>query len=159
MSEDDFDLPAPRSAGKPPKPAMILMADDDAEDCLLVRDALQENGLPHAIRFVRDGEELLDYLHRRGEYEMADAPRPDLILLDLKMPKKDGREALKELKTEPRLKTIPIVVFTTSMDKEDIEFAYRMGVNSYVAKPATFRALVDFVATLGKYWFELVERP
>ena len=89
---------------------------------------------------MRDGEELLDYLHRRGRYaDPADAPRPDLILLDLKMPKKDGRETLRELKADSQFKQIPLVVLTTSSDREDIRDAYRMGVNSYVTKPVTFR--------------------
>jgi CheY-like chemotaxis protein len=149
----------PRARMADRRPGLILMADDDAEDCLLVREALAENHMPYAIEFVRDGEELLDYLCRRGKYQDVAGPLPDLILLDLKMPRKDGREALKELKGDSLLKCIPIVVFTTSMDQEDIGLAYRLGVNSYVTKPATFRRLLDFVATLGKYWFEFVERP
>jgi len=136
------------------------MADDDADDCLLVREALVENGRDYDLRVVRDGEELLDYLHRRGTYAPAGAaPLPDLILLDLKMPKKDGREALQELKGDARLKHIPVVVLTTSTDQGDIEYAYRMGVNSYLTKPVTFRALVDLMDTLAKYWFEMVEPP
>jgi CheY-like chemotaxis protein len=145
---------------KPGKPCTILMADDDAEDCMLVREALRENGRPHELAFVRDGEELLDYLCRRGEYQGAkDLPRPDLILLDLKMPKKDGREALRELKTNPRFRQIPVVVLTTSTDRDDIGFCYDMGVNSYITKPVTFRGLVQLMDTLGRYWLEVVERP
>jgi CheY-like chemotaxis protein len=145
-----------RKAGKP---CTILMAEDDADDCLLVRDALNESGRSHDLRVVRDGEELMDYLYRRGAYENGRAPRPDLILLDLKMPKKDGREALRELKSDPRLRSIPIVILTTSTDKEDIGFAYRTGVNSYVTKPVTYRGLVELMEILGKYWFDLVELP
>ena len=142
------------------KSGVILMADDDADDCLLVREALVENGRKYDLRVVRDGEELLDYLHRRGPYaEVGAAPVPDLILLDLKMPKKDGREALPELKADAWFKQIPVVVLTTSTDKDDIEYSYRMGVNSYVTKPVTFRALVELMDTLGKYWLELVEPP
>jgi CheY-like chemotaxis protein len=142
------------------KSGVILMADDDADDCLLVREALVENGRKYDLRVVRDGEELLDYLHRRGPYaEVGAAPVPDLILLDLKMPKKDGREALRELKADAWFKQIPVVVLTTSTDKDDIEYSYRMGVNSYVTKPVTFRALVELMDTLGKYWLELVEPP
>ncbi len=142
------------------KSGVILMADDDADDCLLVREALVENGQKYDLRVVRDGEELLDYLHRRGPYaEVGAAPVPDLILLDLKMPKKDGREALRELKADAWFKQIPVVVLTTSTDKDDIEYSYRMGVNSYVTKPVTFRALVELMDTLGKYWLELVEPP
>ncbi len=142
------------------KAGVILMADDDADDCLLVREALVENGRDYDLRVVRDGEDLLDYLHRRGPYAPAGAaPLPDLILLDLKMPKMDGREALRELKGDARLKQIPVVVLTTSTDHGDIEYAYRMGVNSYLTKPVTFRALVDLMDTLAKYWFETVEPP
>jgi CheY-like chemotaxis protein len=138
----------------------ILMADDDAEDCLLVREALRESGRPHILRFVRDGEELLDYLCRRGEYESTrDAPMPDLILLDLKMPKMDGREALRELKADSRFKHIPVVVLTTSTDPQDVDVSYAIGVNSYVTKPVTYRGLVALMETLSKYWLELVERP
>ena len=137
----------------------ILMADDDPDDCLLVRDAMGESKQPHDLRIVRDGQQLLDYLRRLGEWQSPDVPRPDLILLDLKMPRKDGREALSELKADPRLRSIPIVVFTTSTARDDIGFCYRMGVNSYITKPATFRGLVDLMATLSKYWFDLVELP
>ena len=145
---------------KPARSHTILMADDDADDCLLVQEALRETGQTHDLRIVRDGEELMDYLRRRGDYETPrTSPRPDLILLDLKMPRKDGREALRELKADPRLRIIPIVVLTTSIAKDDIGFCYRIGVNSYVTKPSTFRGLVDLMLTLEKYWFELVELP
>ena len=138
----------------------ILMAEDDADDCLLVREALVESRQNCDLRIVRDGEELLDYLIRRGPYSNGrDAPAPDLILLDLKMPKRDGREALRELKSDGRFKQIPVVVFTTSTDKEDIRYAYRMGVNSYVTKPVTFRDLVKLMEILSQYWLEWVEPP
>jgi CheY-like chemotaxis protein len=141
-------------------PFTILIADDDADDCLLVREALRESSQPHELRIVRDGQQLLDYLRQRGEFgQKEQTPRPDLILLDLKMPRKDGREALSELKADPRLRSIPIVVLTTSTARDDISFCYRMGVNSYLTKPATFRGLVDLLSTLCKYWFELVELP
>jgi len=141
-------------------PCTILMADDDADDCLLVQEALRESKQPHDLRIVRDGQQLLDYLRRRGEYDRLPAvPWPDLILLDLKMPRKDGREALSELKADPRLRCIPIVVLTTSTARDDIGFCYHIGVNSYITKPATFRGLVDLLCTLSKYWFEIVELP
>ena len=141
-------------------PFTILMADDDADDCLLAREALRETGLPHALEIVRDGQQLLDYLRKRAEFaENSETIRPDLILLDLKMPRKDGREALSELKADPRLRSIPIVVLTTSTARDDIGFCYRMGVNSYITKPVTFRGLVDLLNTICKYWFELVELP
>ncbi len=138
----------------------ILMADDDADDCLLVRHAIRETKHTCDLRFVRDGEELFDYLYHRGQYENGQAvPRPDLILLDLKMPKKDGREVLREIKADPDLKRIPIVALTTSTAEDDIRFCYEMGANSYVTKPVTFRNLVDIMNTLCKYWFEVVELP
>ncbi len=145
---------------KSPKPFTILMADDDREDCLLVQDALKEAHFDCDLRFVRDGEELCEYLHRRGRYaEASDVPRPDLILLDLKMPRKGGREVIGELKSDPQLARIPIVALTTSMAEDDIVGSYEMGVNSYIAKPATFRELVETMETLKRYWFELVKLP
>jgi CheY-like chemotaxis protein len=141
-------------------PFTILIADDDADDCLLAQEALRESSQPHELRIVRDGQQLLDYLRRQGEFEAEDiTPRPDLILLDLKMPRKDGREALSELKADRRLRSIPIVVLTTSTARDDIGFCYRMGVNSYITKPSTYRGLVDLLATVCKYWFELAELP
>lgn len=138
----------------------ILMAEDDEDDCLLAREALVESRLANDLRFVKDGEELMDYLHRRGKYSRhSDAPRPGLILLDLNMPRKDGREALKEIKTDPNLRQIPVVVLTTSKAEEDIYRIYDLGANSFITKPVTFSSLVEVMKTLGKYWFEIVELP
>ncbi|MDY0169334.1 MAG: response regulator [Thermoguttaceae bacterium] len=138
----------------------ILMVDDDADDCTLVRDALGEIGVVHDLRFAGDGEELFDYLERRGRFAAGNmAPRPDLILLDLQMPRKNGRESLKQLKSEPAWRRIPVVVLTTSTAADDINYAYEMGVNSYVTKPTTFRTLVEAVRLMTTYWFELVEPP
>jgi CheY-like chemotaxis protein len=136
------------------------MADDDGEDCVLVGDALRETGRACQLQFVRNGEELFDYLRREGEYaEGCHAPRPDLILLDLKMPRKDGRETLRELKTDPLWKRIPVIVLTTSTAREDVEACYDLGVNSYITKPATFRKLVEILEILTKYWFEVAVLP
>jgi CheY-like chemotaxis protein len=136
------------------------MAEDDEDDCLLAREALVESRLANDLRFVKDGEELMDYLHRRGKYSrVSDAPRPGLILLDLNMPKKDGREALKEIKSDPNLRQIPVVVLTTSKAEEDIYRIYDLGANSFITKPVTFSSLVEVMKTLGKYWFEIVELP
>ena len=144
----------------PAKICTILMADDDAEDHLLVRDALRETGLNHDLRVVSDGEELLDYLHGRAKYRtLPDLPRPDLVLLDLNMPKKDGREVLQEIKADGAWQRIPIVVLTTSTADDDVGFSYDMGASSYITKPVTFRAWVDLVRVLSKYWFELVKLP
>ena len=141
-------------------PITILMADDDPDDRLLTADALKEARLINDIRFVENGAELLEYLRRKGEFAPpADAPRPGLILLDLNMPKMDGRAVLKELKMDPDLRSIPVVVLTTSKDDEDVYRSYDLGVNSYIVKPVTFEALVDILQTLEKYWFEIVELP
>jgi CheY-like chemotaxis protein len=141
------------------KPITILMADDDPDDRLLTADALKEARLINDIRFVENGEELLDYLRKQGKYTGSDAPRPGLILLDLNMPRKDGRTVLKEIKQDPDLRSIPVVVLTTSKDDEDVYRSYDLGVNSYIVKPVTFEALVDILQTLEKYWFEIVELP
>src|SRR5690349_13170749 len=116
----------------------LLVADDDADDRMMIRDALEENRLANNLHFVEDGEDLMDYLLKRGKYEKSLAPRPGLILLDLNMPKKDGREALREIKGNPALKDIPVVVLTTSKAEEDIYRTYNLGVNSFVTKPVTF---------------------
>jgi CheY-like chemotaxis protein len=138
----------------------ILLADDDPDDRKLTMDAFAENRLANILHCVEDGEELMDYLHRRGKYsEMRGAALPGLILLDLNMPRKDGREALKEIKADPELRRIPIIVLTTSKAEEDIVRTYDLGVNSYVTKPVTFKSLVEIVKVLGRYWFEVVELP
>jgi CheY-like chemotaxis protein len=142
------------------RPITILIADDDPDDRLLARDALVESRLANDVRFVEDGEDLLDYLYRRGKWSDPEAsPRPGLILLDLNMPRKDGREALKELKAEPELRGIPIVVLTTSAAEEDIYRTYDLGVSSFVTKPVTFEGLVEVMQVVGRYWFEIVELP
>ena len=144
----------------PTKKITILMADDDADDGLMTQEAFDESRLSNDLRFVEDGAELMDYLYRRGKYiNPVDAPRPGLILLDLNMPKKDGREALREMKSDPKLKNIRVVVMTTSKAEEDILRTYDLGASSYVTKPVTFVSLVDVVKTLGKYWLEIVELP
>ncbi|APW64278.1 Response regulator rcp1 (plasmid) [Paludisphaera borealis] len=136
------------------------MADDDADDRQMTKEAFEESHLTNDLRFVEDGVELMDYLQRRGKYsDPASSPRPGLILLDLNMPKKDGREALQELKADPKLKAIRVVVLTTSKAEEDILRTYNLSAASYIAKPVTFAALIDVVKTLGKYWLEIVELP
>lgn len=142
------------------KSITILMADDDQDDCLLVSKAFEASRLVNDLRFVEDGEELVDYLQHRGDYADAQAaPRPGLILLDLNMPRKDGREALKEIKNDANLRDIPVVILTTSKDEEDILRSYNLGANSYITKPVTFEGLCDVMKSLGKYWFEIVELP
>ncbi len=139
-------------------PITILMAEDDEEDRMLTTEAFEEVKLANDLRFVNDGEELMDYLYRRGRYSNPESsPRPGLILLDLNMPKKDGREALKEIKSDSKLRQIPIVVLTTSKSEEDIFRTYDLGVNSFITKPVSFASLVAIVKTLSEYWFEIVE--
>jgi CheY-like chemotaxis protein len=142
------------------KSITILMADDDADDREMTREAFQANHLANDLRFVEDGVELMDYLKRRGRWaEPGAAPRPGLILLDLNMPKKDGREALEEIKADPKLSTIPVVVLTTSKEEEDIYRSYQLHANSYITKPVTLDGLIGVVATFGTYWLEIVKLP
>jgi CheY-like chemotaxis protein len=136
----------------------ILLADDDPDDRLMVREAFEENHLLNPLHTVEDGEELMDYLYQRGKFAGI-AVRPNLILLDLNMPRKNGIEALQEIKSDPSLRTIPVIVLTTSKAEEDILRTYDLGVNSFIVKPVTFDSLVELVKELGKYWFQLVELP
>jgi CheY-like chemotaxis protein len=139
------------------KPIVILLADDDEDDRMMTREAFQRHRLVNGFHTVNDGEELMDFLYRRGPH--ANAPRPGLILLDLNMPRKDGREALKEIKADPDLRRIPIVVLTTSREEEDILKTYDLGANSFITKPVGFESMVKIVETLGTYWFQIVELP
>ncbi|MBI4876755.1 MAG: response regulator [Acidobacteria bacterium] len=142
------------------RPIIILYADDDPEDRMLIQEAWEESRLANQLDFVEDGEELTDYLHRRGKFEsLAGTPLPGMILLDLNMPRKDGREALREIKSDPALRHIPVVVLTTSKAEEDICRAYDLGVNSFIIKPVTFQSLVEVTLALSRYWFEIVELP
>ena len=142
------------------RPIVILLADDDEEDRMLAANALEESRVVNDLRFVHDGDELLDYLHHRGQYAAPDsAPAPGLILLDLNMPRKDGREALREIKADPDLRRIPIVVLTTSKAEEDIYRTYDLGANSFITKPVSFDGLVAVMRDIGRYWIEIVELP
>ncbi|EKU99913.1 CheY-like receiver domain-containing protein [Leptolyngbya sp. PCC 7375] len=142
------------------KPAIILMADDDEDDRLFTQEALAENRVANELYFVEDGEDLMDYLYQRGNYsDPGVAPRPTLILLDLNMPRKDGREALEEIKHDPVLRSIPVVVLTTSKAEEDILKTYDLGANSFITKPVGFQSMVDIMKTLGTYWFQIVHLP
>jgi CheY-like chemotaxis protein len=142
------------------KSMVVLMADDDADDRLLAKDALQEVQLTNELEFVENGEDLMDYLKRRGKYSgLSTERRPGLILLDLNMPRKDGREALREIKSDPELRRIPVVVLTTSKADTDIARIYELGANSFIAKPVAFDALVNVMRVLKHYWIETVELP
>jgi CheY-like chemotaxis protein len=141
-------------------PVTILMADDDDDDRMVTRKALAHNRLANDVRFVVDGVDLMDYLHQRGQYsEPGTAPRPGLILLDLNMPRKDGREALAEIKKDAALRSIPVVILTTSKAEEDILRTYDLGVNSFITKPVSFDQLSAVIAAIGQYWLEIVELP
>ncbi|MBF0100999.1 MAG: response regulator [Desulfobacterales bacterium] len=138
----------------------ILLAEDDEDDYMLIIKSLKKAKLINDIHWVKDGVELIDYLKHSGEYtDITKSPRPCLILLDLNMPRKDGREALKEIKSDPILKDIPVIVLTTSKSEEDIFTSYNLGVNSFVRKPGRFEDYVKALNLIHQYWFELVELP
>jgi CheY-like chemotaxis protein len=148
------------SAQREREPLTVLVAEDDDDDRRLIMKAWAKSRAANGLRFVEDGQELTDYLNHTGDYsDAASSPRPAVILLDLNMPKKDGREALKEIKADPELRQIPIVILTTSEADEDICRSYDLGANSYITKPVTFGALVDVLQVLGKYWIEIVDLP
>jgi two-component system response regulator len=137
----------------------ILMADDDADDRMLMKEAFEENNLMNKLSFVEDGEELMDYLYKKGKYLGKETVWPGLILLDLNMPRIDGREALRLIKSDPALRRIPVIVLTTSNSDEDVRKTYDLGVNSYISKPAKFSELVKVAGQIGHYWFRTVELP
>jgi CheY-like chemotaxis protein len=142
------------------QPVNFLMAEDDSDDRLLIKEAFRENHATNSIRFVKDGIELLDYLRRLDKYtNPGDAPAPDLILLDLNMPRKDGREALEEIKTDPHLRHIPVVVLTTSNAEEDIMRSYDSGATSYIIKPMKFSGLIEAIKGLMQYWVQVARLP
>ncbi|MCF2910513.1 response regulator [Pseudoalteromonas sp. DL2-H2.2] len=138
----------------------ILMADDDEDDRLLTQDALQESRVLNNLNFVQDGVELLAYLNNEPPFEdKTKHPRPSIILLDLNMPRMDGREALQKIKSNPTLRSIPVVILTTSKEEEDKLRGYDLGAASYISKPVNFDGLVELMRQLGKYWIEIVELP
>jgi two-component system response regulator len=141
-------------------PIRILVAEDDADDRMMIKDAFEESRLGNPVDFVEDGVQLMNYLQRESEYAgLVDQPYPGFILLDLNMPRKDGRTALREIKASPALQRIPIVILTTSKAEEDIVRTYNLGVNSFICKPVTFDSLVEIVKTVGRYWIEIVALP
>ncbi|MFI5454726.1 MAG: response regulator [Isosphaerales bacterium] len=142
------------------KSIAILIADDDADDRMMAKEALEECRLANHLDFVVDGVELMAYLRGQGRYaDPGTTTRPGLIILDLNMPKMDGREALREIKADPSLRRIPIVVMTTSQTEEDIYRTYDLGVNSFITKPVSFDGLVAVMRAIGTYWIEIVELP
>jgi CheY-like chemotaxis protein len=148
------------TSNTPARPILILLADDSEDDRKMTREALRESFVINEVREVEDGEELMNYLQRHGEYsEPKSSPRPGMILLDLHMPRKSGQEALEEIKADPLLRRTPIVVLTTSDDEYDIVRSYDLGVNSFITKPVTFAGLVEVMKAFGKYWIEIVAIP
>ncbi|EMJ52067.1 response regulator receiver domain protein [Leptospira interrogans serovar Valbuzzi str. Duyster] len=138
----------------------ILVAEDDPDDRLLMKDGFRENNLANPLHFVKDGEELFEFLRNEGEYsDILKYPKPGIILLDLNMPRMDGREALKTIKSIPELKKIPVIVLTTSREEEDVFKTYDLGANSFIRKPVEFEAFLETIRALGKYWLEIVELP
>lgn len=142
-----------------PTSTTILIADDDSDDRLFMERALRQSGYMQIIQFVEDGEELMEYLNRQGRYSEQNAPWPDLLILDLNMPRKNGFQALSEIKDNARLRRLPVVVMTTSSADEDILKTYNLGVNSFVTKPFNFNRLVEMVTALKTYWIDTVKLP
>ena len=141
-------------------PVRIVVADDDADDRMMIKDAFEASKLSNEIDFAEDGVQLLEYLRREGKWsKLAGEPYPGFILLDLNMPRKDGRTVLKEIRNDPALHRIPIIILTTSKAEEDIIKTYNLGVNSFICKPVSFDKLVDIVKTVGHYWIEIVALP
>ncbi len=139
---------------------IVLMADDDEDDRLLTKDAFVHARIANELRFVTDGVELLQYLRHEGAYaDPRAAPMPGLILLDLNMPRMDGREALRAIRADPALCHIPVIVLTTSRADIDVYRSYALGANSYIPKPVDFKGLVEAMRELGRYWFHIVELP
>ncbi len=138
----------------------VLIVDDDDDDRLMMRDAFRDSGLHNPLQFAVDGEEMLDYLQHRGRFaDSATYARPGLILLDLNMPRKDGREALRELKLDPALRHIPVVVLSTSRSPEDVALCYQHGANSFLSKPDSYVALLDLVRKLATFWLLTAKLP
>jgi CheY-like chemotaxis protein len=144
----------------PKKSNVILLAEDDEDDYFFTKDALRESRLPYELLRVKDGEELMAYLLRQGSYRNAqESPRPGIVLLDLNMPKKDGRVALKEIKSNPKLCQIPVVVLATSQVEGDVASSYDLGANSFIRKRTSLVEFIHALQVLNEYWFGVVELP
>ena len=142
-----------------PTTMIILIADDDADDRMFLEQAMRQNGYSQGIQFVNDGEELMDYLYRKGEFNSQNAPWPSMLILDLNMPRKNGFQALLEIKENPKLRRLPVIVMTTSSAEEDVLKTYNLGVNSFVTKPFNYNRLVEIVGTLKAYWMDMAKLP
>lgn len=138
-------------------PIDILLVEDNLADADLMIDALEECCVQNTVHLTRDGFEALDFLYRRGEFPQV--PRPDLIMLDLNLPKKDGREVLAEVKSDPHLRRIPIIIITTSQSQEDVEKTYDLHANCFLMKPRDLSELIDLVRRIEQFWFDVVKLP
>lgn len=139
--------------------SVILLAEDDEDDYLITKMAFQKSQIRNPLHHVKNGEELMDYLRHNGRYASENPPCPILILLDLNMPKMDGREALKAIKSDPKLKKIPVVILTTSKSEEDILLTYELGANSFIKKPTNFHDFLKILGSLTEYWLRVVKLP
>lgn len=139
------------------EPIDVLLVEDDPGDTLMIREAFEDNKVQNTLACVTDGVEAMQYLRRQGEY--GDAPRPDLVLLDLNLPRKDGREVLKEIKSDDVLSTIPVVVLTTSQAEEDVLRSYRLHANAYVTKPVDFDRFIEVVRQIDEFFVTVVKLP
>jgi CheY-like chemotaxis protein len=137
----------------------ILMVEDDAKDVELTLEALEEYNLANEVIVTRDGEEALDYLYYRGQFKMRSGDNPAVMLLDLKLPKVDGLEVLKQIKSDEKLRLIPVVVLTSSKEEKDMVASYKLGVNAYVVKPVDFHEFVNAIKELGAFWAIINEPP
>ena len=136
--------------------SFILIAEDDADDRMLILEAFEENQVKWTLQFVEDGAELLDFLQKKGKYQGNTSDTPELILLDINMPRKDGKQALEEIKNCPAMKHIPVIIFTTSNRPDDIEQTYKLGANSFIIKPSSYTGFMEIFKILNEYWVNTV---
>ena len=149
----------PATTGFELRPGTVLLVEDNADDVELTLRALKRNGITNPVVALRDGVQALDYLRGQGEYQDRATEQPEVVLLDLKLPRVDGLEVLAQLKSDPHLKVLPVVVLTSSSDERDVRRAYELGANSYLSKPGDFGDLLRVMGVLGTYWLGIVEPP
>lgn len=142
------------------KNLLLLYAEDDPDDVMLMKDAMDEGGMEDELKIVQDGHELMNYLKGRGAYhDPVQAPAPDIILLDLNLPQKDGHEVLKEIKNDDDLKHIPVIVLTSSRSDEVITSVYKLGANSFIVKPVSIGSLAEIMTSMKRFWGQISELP
>jgi CheY-like chemotaxis protein len=145
------------TTSEPPTSIEVLLVEDDPGDVLLIREAFADNKVTNRLHVVSDGVEAMEFMRRKGQY--ADAPRPDLVLLDLNLPRKDGREVLADVKSDQDLRTIPVVVLTTSQAEEDVLRSYDLHANAYVTKPVDFDRFIGVVRQIDQFFVSVVKLP